>query len=464
MSDSIGIVILAAGKGTRLKIETPKPLCPVMGKTLVDYVLNELNNFAQRKILDCVFDVVVGHSKDQVQSHISNTHPELNLNFSWQKEQLGTGHALQTYFDNNKKARDQEYTLVVCADTPLIQSSDYERLYDEMKSKKSDAIVASFITEKPFGYGRIVHSSGGLSIVEEKDASSEQKCIKEVNSALYLFRTEHITKHIYSLDNKNKSNELYLTDLFKPEYSVSNLLFENEKSFIGVNNLVQLAECEQELMKRKIESLQLSGVRFLNPMTVYLEQSVEVMAGAVIYPSVTLLGKTKIGAGTILESGVFIKDSQVGKKNIIKAHSYFEGVVVDSNTQIGPMARLREGTEISSGCKIGNFVETKKAKLAKGSKVSHLSYVGDAEIGEETNIGCGFITCNYDGTKKHKTIIGKNSFIGSDCQVVAPINIGDEAYVGSGSTITDDIPSGAFAIARSRQTTKENMAKKFIKK
>jgi bifunctional UDP-N-acetylglucosamine pyrophosphorylase/glucosamine-1-phosphate N-acetyltransferase len=225
----------------------------------------------------------------------------------------------------------------------------------------------------------------------------------------------------------------------------------------------QLAECTSLLRARKIKQLMLDGVEFLNPQTVHIDDDVTIGIGSVIYPNVTLLGKTKIGERVVVESGAFIKNSQIQNDSEILAHSYLEEALVHEDVTIGPMARLRPGADIGSQSKIGNFVEVKKSKLERGVKVSHLSYVGDAEIGENSNIGCGFISCNYDGVNKHKTKIGKNTFIGSDCQMVAPISVGDDAFVAAGSTITKDVPSGAFAISRAQQMTKEGAAKRFLK-
>jgi bifunctional UDP-N-acetylglucosamine pyrophosphorylase/glucosamine-1-phosphate N-acetyltransferase len=250
----------------------------------------------------------------------------------------------------------------------------------------------------------------------------------------------------------------------KKDENVIAKVFDNEDCFLGVNNLLQLETVENILLTEKKRNLALSGVRFIQSHSIYLEDMVDIEPGCTIYPSVSLHGATTIKEGCVLENGVIVKDSNIASNTLVKAYSYIEGATIGSDCAIGPMARIREGSEFSEQCKIGNFVETKKSKFHKGVKVSHLSYVGDAEIGEETNIGCGFITCNYDGANKHKTIIGKRSFIGSDCQMIAPIEIGDEAFVGSGSTINKNVPSGAFAIARAKQETREGAAARFIQK
>ncbi len=465
MSDSVNIVFLAAGKGTRLKVDIAKPLIELLGAPLVDYVIDGIEEFEEKENLQTKYGFVVGYKKDEVESFVRQRLPQDKIEFAHQVEQLGTGHALKTYFDSNPSGYEQEYTLVVCADTPLIREDVYEKLYSDLKKSKADAVCASFHTDNPSGYGRIVKNSGlGFKIVEEKDATEVERKITEVNSGLYIFKTSHIKEHINNLNDNNKSGEFYLTDLFKEDQNVKTYCFDSESDFLGVNNLVQLEQAERIIKNRINESHMLAGVRIKNSETVLIEKTAKIDAGVVIHPNVSIFGNSSLETGTILENGVIVKDSKIGSYNLIKANSYLEGCIVGDNTALGPMARLREGSVIGDKCKLGNFVETKKVYLEKGVKVSHLSYVGDAEVGENTNIGCGFITCNYDGANKHKTIIGKNSFIGSDCQMIAPISIGNESYIGSGSTINQDVPDGAFAIARQRQVTKEDMAKKFIKK
>ena len=464
MADSIGIVILAAGKGTRLKLDIAKALCPIQGKSLIDFVVQELKSFVANEKLNATLSVVVGHLKDEVKHHVEKVFPSDKIQFAWQKEQLGTADALKSYFENDPNAWSRTYTLVACADTPLLTAQDFSKLYHEIHaSNELQAVAATFHAEDPTGYGRILKGENGFDIIEQKDASQAELLIKEVNSGLYIIKTEHIKKHLFDIDSHNKSNEFYLTDLFKQQFAVKPCLFKNAASFLGVNNLVQLEVAEKALQQRKIELLQLSGVRFINSSSCYIEDEVEVGIGTVIYPGVHLAGKTKIGKNCVIENGVIVKDSQVSDEVTLLGHSYLEEAIVESHCSIGPMARIRPGSKIGEDCKIGNFVETKKVELSKGVKVSHLSYVGDAQIGENTNIGCGFITCNYDGANKHKTIIGRDSFVGSDCQMIAPITLGERVYIGSGSTINKDVPDGAFAIARQKQTTKLDMAQRFLK-
>lgn len=463
MADKINIVILAAGKGSRLKSDIAKPLCRALERPIVDYVIQELKEFVGVTKLDAQFHIIIGHQGEKVQDHIKESAKTLNPKFTWQKEQLGTGHALMTFFEQNEEAKKNEYTLVVCADTPLITKEVFGTLYHSIKENDSQAVCATFETPSPRGYGRIQRGEVGFCIIEEKDATSDQRLIKEVNSALYIFRTDHIEKRINHLDQNNKAGEFYLTDLLKIGDNVTAELFEDANLFIGINDLYQLAEVEEIMLKKKIANLAYSGIRFIKPSTIYLSHEVSIDEGSVIGPNTFLTGKTHIGKNCVIESGCTIKDSDIDQGSLIKANTYLEGAQIGRECAIGPMARLREGSIIGDNCKLGNFVETKKVVFQKGSKASHLSYIGDAQIGEGTNLGCGFITCNYDGKNKHKTIIGNDSFIGSDTQVVAPITIGDECFVASGSTITENMPDKSFAIARQKQVTKKNYAKHFLK-
>ncbi|GAB4010839.1 MAG: bifunctional UDP-N-acetylglucosamine diphosphorylase/glucosamine-1-phosphate N-acetyltransferase GlmU [Bdellovibrio sp.] len=457
--DSIGLVILAGGEGKRLKLNVPKPLAPIRSKKLIDFPLRVCFDFLGDK--NGIVSVVVGHRREEVESHVKSLFP--NTIFAIQKEQKGTADALKSYFNDVQSASKQKYTAVICADTPMLTVEEVEVLYKNLITRNLDAVAATFQVENPKGYGRIVRGSKGFSIVEEKDATPEQKFINEVNSGLYFFKTEYILKHINQIDSKNASSEFYLTDLFKSDRNVEAILFQDSFKFFGVNDLVQLGDMEKKMNKEKIKRLIENGVYFIDRSQVYIEEDVNVAPGVTIYPNVFLHGKTEIQSGCIIEVGSVIKDSILSKSVHIKAYSYIEKAKIDDDATIGPFAHLRPDSQIGTKSKIGNFVETKNVILHKGVKVSHLSYVGDAEVGDDSNLGCGFITCNYDGAKKHKTKIGKGCFIGSDSQMIAPLTIGDECYVASGSTINQDMPSGSFAIARERQVTKEGMARRFIK-
>lgn len=466
MADKFALVILAAGQGTRLKLNCPKALAPVMGRSLIDYVIDGLCEFKSHISDHSRIGVVTGHMRERVENHLKNSYGALNIDCAFQEKQLGTADALKAFYKGCSWGKDSDYTLITCADTPLIRAQDLQKLYQIIQKDNLDAVAATFCEENPHGYGRIIRSKtkSGFHIVEEKDADSEQKKVNEVNSGLYIIKTSFVLNHIEKLSNNNKSGEFYLTDLFQDDFKVSPVLFDHSELFLGVNNLEQLETAQRLLGKRKVKKLQASGVRFLDSSSVLIDESVEIGAATTIYPQVSLHGKTVIGEGVVLEQGVVIKDSVLEGPLEIKAYSYLEECKVKANASVGPFARLRPGADIGSKAKVGNFVEIKKSILHQGAKVSHLSYVGDAEIGENSNIGCGFITCNYDGAKKHKTVVGKNTFIGSDSQAVAPVSIGDNCFVACATTVTDNMPDGSFSISRNRQTTKPGLAHKFLKK
>ncbi len=461
MNLTIGAVILAAGEGKRLKLDAPKPLAPCLDKKLVDYPIRELQKFFSRNKLEGFKTAVVGHQKELVQTYIAGRYPDVK--YAVQVKQLGTADALRAYFDSSTDTHKLDYTLVICADTPVVSEAELTKMLELLQSEKCDAVAATFKEENPKGYGRIIRGSKGFHIVEEKDATDEQRKITEVNSGLYLLKTEYVLEHLKNVDSNNKSGEFYLTDIFKDDLNVKALCFPHGNVFLGVNNLEQLEMVETILRTQKICSLREEGVRFIDSSHTYIDDEVEIGAGTVIYPNTYISGKTQIGKNVVIEMGAQIKDSIVADNAKVLAYSILEGAKLGQKAHAGPFARLRPGADIGPESKIGNFVEIKKSVLDRGVKVSHLSYVGDAFIGEETNIGCGFITCNFDGVNKHITRIGKNSFIGSDSQTVAPIEIGDDCFVASASTITKNMPNGSFAISRGHQTTKEGMAKKFIK-
>ena len=465
MADSFGLVILAAGQGTRLKLNIPKPLAPIMGKKLVDFPVKASLSFLEKNGLGFL-GFVTGFGKDEVENYIKDSYSSQdNFRFAFQEKQLGTGDALRSYFQKIPEASAQTYTIVLCADVPVMEDSDIQKLYNFVKENNLEGAAATFKEDKPFGYGRVIRGKKGFKIVEEKEASEEEQKVDEVNSGFYVLKTKYILKYIDSLSSNNKSGEFYLTDLFSQGENIEPLLFEEGSRFIGVNDLRQLEIADRTIRGRKMKYLRDEiGVRFIDINHTYVEEDVSMEMGVLLYPNSFITGKTIIKEGATVETGCIIKDSVVEEDVEIKAYSHLEKVIIRKKAVIGPYARLREGSDIGSESKIGNFVETKKAVLSKGVKVSHLSYVGDAEIGEDSNIGCGFITCNYDGINKHKTKIGKGCFIGSDSQMIAPLNIGDECYIASGSTISKDLPTGAFGIGRARQEIKEGMAKKFIKK
>ena len=462
MNLSIGAVILAAGEGKRLKIDLPKPLAPCLDKKLVDFPILELEKFFIQNQLNGKMTAVVGHRRDEVQNYIHSRYPKVS--FAVQEKQLGTADALRSYFDSNEEAAKYSYTLVICADTPVISEKELSEMYMILKNENLDAVAATFIEPNPAGYGRIVKSSKGFHIVEEKDADIEVRKINEVNSGLYIVKTTYILEHLKTVNSNNKSGEFYLTDIFKAGLNVKAHCFSEKDVFLGVNNLLQLETVEKALRQRIIQLHRDNGVRFVDSSQVYIDSDVTIGYGTVIYPGVFLSGRTEIGKYATLRFGAIVTDSKIDDYAQVLDYTSIEGSHLKTKVSAGPYTRIRPGTVLGESCKIGNFVELKKAVLEKGVKVSHLSYVGDAFIGEESNIGCGFITCNYDGIHKHITKIGKNCFIGSDSQTVAPVEIGDNCFVASSSTITKSMPNGSFAISRSPQVTKEGVAHRFIKK
>jgi bifunctional UDP-N-acetylglucosamine pyrophosphorylase/glucosamine-1-phosphate N-acetyltransferase len=463
--NNIGIAILAAGEGKRLKLDCPKPLAPLCGGVLFDYISDTLESFLEKaKLSNYLATAVIGHKKEMMLDYFKAKTGKLELQTAVQKQQNGTADALSAYFSECPNNYETDYTLVVCADTPLLESEDIFNLYQTAIKNNSDATLASFELSNPYGYGRILKQNNKVVIREEKDASSDEKKVNEVNSGVYIFKTEFLKSNLSKIGSNNASNEFYLTDLFEMATNASAVKFQQGDVFQGVNTLVQLSEVETLMRKKINQKHMLNGVRMLSPESTFIDRNVEIGQGTVIYPNCYITGKTTIGLNCSIGLGSYLKNMKLGDKVEVKTSCHLESSILNNSVAVGPFAHIRPDCELSEGAKIGNFVELKKSKLDKGAKVSHLSYVGDAEIGENTNIGCGFITCNYDGANKHKTIIGKNCFIGSDSQMVAPVTIGDDCYVASGSTITHSMNSGDFAIARARQETKPGLARKFIKK
>lgn len=416
MKHRINIVVLAAGEGKRMKTKWPKPLVPILGKCLIDFPLHAAFTFLEEGKFTGDVTVVLGHGKEEVKSYLDSENKKLF--YCIQENQLGTADALRSFFSQGKSPLDNDWTLILCADTPLIGSETLKKMVEKLE--ESDGVVATFKTPRPKGYGRIVKNGDSLLIVEEKDATDLERQIQEVNSGLYLFKTSFLTRALDKIDNNNAQKEFYLTDVFKHSKNLKSLLFEEESIFLGVNDLNQLSQAEKLLREKKNQKLMESGVRLMDPANTFIDYDVEIGTGVLVYPGTFIMGKTTIAEGSTIEHGSLIKNSHIGKNVTIKSMSYIDDVVIKDDCQIGPFARLRPGTEVGQDSKIGNFVEIKKSILAKGVKVSHLSYVGDANIGNNTNIGCGFITCNYDGKNKHQTTIGEDSFIGSDTQMIAP--------------------------------------------
>lgn len=437
-------IVLAAGKGTRMKSKLPKVLHKTGGKEMINQVFSILSESEVDEII-----VVLGHEAEKIEEKLS-----LPAKIVLQMEQLGTGHAVMQAVNY---INGEDEILLICGDTPLFTGDTIKKASKLHKESQSVVTVLTSIIDNPTGYGRIIRSADGLSvlgIVEEKDCREDEKKINEINTGTYFFSGSFLKENLLKIDNKNAQGEYYLTDLLKIACELGlktrGYVLEDPAESLGINDRSQLAEAEKILRKRKIHQLMMSGVTFIDPETAYIDSQVKISPDVIIYPNVIIEGETEIGEDNVIGPDTRIIDSKIGANNTIERTKIIESNV-GSNCSIGPYAFLRPGANIGNGVKIGDFVEIKNSVVGKGSKIPHLTYVGDAEVGENVNIGCGTITCNYDGKNKYKTTIKDRSFIGSNTNLVAPVTIGEDAYVGAGSTITMDVPAKNLAIARSRQ-------------
>ena len=437
-------ICLAAGKGTRMKSALPKVLHKVGGRTMLEQVLGEVRASG---VQDCC--IVVGHGAEQVQAALGD-----GYTFALQQPQLGTGHCVQCAMPS--VAADSDAVLIVCGDTPLLTAATLTALRDKFAASGAAGIVLTAVMPDPTGYGRIIRDDAGnvCAIVEEKDAAAEQKAVREINTGAYIFAYGELCDAIGRLDNNNAQHEYYLTDVIRLLAAkgclVDTLVVDDPVETMGVNDRVQLAEAAAELRRRKNRELMLSGVTIIDPASCYIEQDVQVGQDTVIYPHCQLRGNTVIGAGCVLDGECILTDTVVGDDSRL-TKVVADKAVIGQRANIGPFAYLRPGTRLADDVKVGDFAEIKNARIGKGSKIPHLSYVGDAEVGEHVNIGCGTITCNYDGVNKHLTKIGNNVFIGSNTNLVAPVEVADDAFVGAGSTITRPVEAGALAVERGKR-------------
>lgn len=444
----LSIIILAAGKGTRMKSPLPKVLHPVAGIPMIHNSIQAAFSAGAGEIR-----IVVGYQGNMVKQVVD----PLGAICFFQNEQLGTAHAVRS-----AQVDTLEGTVVIMnGDHPLIEGTDILAFVKEFNECKADLALVTCDLPNPGQMGRIVRQHGEIkAIVEAKDASVETLKIKEINTGIYIAKAETLQEYLPKIKNFNVQKEYYLTDIVSlclEDQCKVIAIKANKKVAVGVNSQEELARATKLVFQRKAKRLMEEGVIFLNPKTTYVEETVEIGMGSVIYPNVFLRGKTKLGSFTVVEPNCFISDSEIANSVQVKAGSYIEKSKIADNCSVGPYARLRPETELEAEAHIGNFVELKKVKFGKKSKAGHLTYLGDAEIGEDVNIGCGTITCNYAvDRKKYKTKIGSGVFVGSDTQFVAPIEIGDNAVIGSGSTITKDVPAQALAVARGKQFIKEN--------
>ena len=434
-----------------MKSELPKVIHEVNGIPMISKIIKVLEILKPEENI-----LILGHKKEEVLKVVGE-----NADYVVQTEQLGTGHAVLQAKD---KLKDYDGdVMILCGDTPLLREETLKELYKFHKDTDSVTTILTSIYDNPFGYGRIVKENGLVkAIVEEKEADAEIKKIKEVNAGVYCFKGRELFEALSKITNNNEKGEYYLTDVIGIQVGegkqVQSYVLSDNIEILGVNSKVELAQASKVLRDRKNIELMEKGAILIDPATVYIEEDVEIGRDTIIYPGAVLQGKTVIGENCQILGASRIVDS-ILRNNIKVESSVIEDSILENGVTIGPFAHLRPKSHLKEKVHIGNFVEVKKSVLEKGVKAGHLTYLGDAQIGEDTNIGAGTITCNYDGKNKFKTIVGKNSFIGSDSMLVAPVIIGENALVGAGSVITKDVPDNSLAVSRSKQIIKNDWRK-----
>ncbi len=454
MSD-LHVVVLAAGKGTRMKSALPKVLHRVAGAPMIEYVLSSAAALGPQSTT-----IVVGHQAQKLESALAR---HRDVTFVVQEPQLGTAHALLTAEAALGGARG---TLVMLSgDVPLLTADTLKRLVQVHTRARAAATVMTAVVDDPHGYGRIARDGGEIArIVEERDASSTERAIREINAGIYAFAIEGLFTAIRAIASDNAQGEYYLPDLVaiyrRKGLGVETVTVSNAEEIRGVNSRSELADVSRIVRRAKVDELMAAGVTIEDPATAYIDREVTVGADTIIHPAVSLEGPTTVGAGCEIHSGVRIVNSRIGSRVTIANHSVLTDVTVGDGVTIGPFAHLRMQAAVHEGAKVGNFVELKKTDLGPGSKAMHLAYLGDARIGANVNIGAGTITCNYDGTAKNTTTIEDGAFIGSDTQLIAPVTVGKDAYVGSGTTVREDVPAGSLAVSAGKQRNIEGWVEK----
>jgi bifunctional UDP-N-acetylglucosamine pyrophosphorylase/glucosamine-1-phosphate N-acetyltransferase len=447
----LAIVIMAGGKGTRLKSKRAKVLHEIGGKALLRHVIASASQIVAPQDIY----VVVGHQAALVEAAVKNT----GVRFIHQEEQRGTGHAIQTA---KSAVRDYQQLLVLSGDVPLLKSETIARLRNFHIDQRAAMSVLTAAPADPNGYGRVLRKKPDApevkAIVEQKALTPEQRSVREINSGIYAFKTEPLFTHISELKTDNAHGEYYLTDMAGHLVTAGERVVALEAAtateVLGANTIAEMMDLDRELRLETARKLMAQGVTILHPETTVIDADVEIGADTVIEPFVQLLGETKIGEDCRIRSYSIIENSTLADGVLVRQGSTIVNSRVATKAEIGPYSHLRPESEIGEGAHVGNFVETKKVKIGKGSKANHLSYLGNSEIGSGVNVGAGTITCNYDGVSKHLTVIGDGVFVGSDSTLVAPVVIGEGAYIAAGSTITEDVPANALALGRARQTTK----------
>ncbi|SKA95393.1 UDP-N-acetylglucosamine pyrophosphorylase /glucosamine-1-phosphate N-acetyltransferase [Caloramator quimbayensis] len=450
--DSCYGIVLAAGEGKRMKSKLPKVLHKICGKAMIDYVTDSIKSAGVND-----FVVVIGHGKDIVKSHLGSEVKTVE-----QDRQLGTGHAVMCCEDF-LKGKDG-VVIVLAGDAPLINANTISNVLQYHSLNGFSTTILTANVENPKGFGRIIRDNDGNveRIVEDKDATSDERKVKEINSGTYCFNISELLFALKKINNNNAQGEYYLTDvieILKKDGKKIGAYVSDFTEFMGVNSRVQLYEAGIVMKERINKKLMEDGVTIIDPLSTYIDASVKIGKDTVVYPNTIIEGNTSIGEDCIIGPNSRIANSII-ENGVECQYSVVLESIIKCDAKIGPFAYIRPESEIGKKVKIGDFVEVKKSKIGDGTKVPHLTYVGDAQIGEGCNLGCGTITVNYDGTNKHNTIIGDKSFIGCNTNLVAPVKIGNNAYVAAGSTITDDVPDGALAVAREKQVNKEGWVEK----
>jgi bifunctional UDP-N-acetylglucosamine pyrophosphorylase/glucosamine-1-phosphate N-acetyltransferase len=446
---ALDVLVLAAGMGKRLRSKTIKLLHPVAGRPMVAHVLAAAAELVPRQLI-----TVVGHQADLVREALGDS----GTRFVLQREQRGTGHAVL----QAARLIDPRATLLVLnGDLPTIRASTLRSFVARHRRSGATLSVLSAEVPDPTGYGRVVRDGQGRirAVVEQKDASAEERGIREINCGIYCARAEPLLRMLRRLTPNNAQGEYYLTDavrgLLEQGERVAAVLHAEAEELLGVNTRQELAQAGQTLHARKAAQLQEAGVTLVDASRTLIDPRAHVGADSVIYPNVIIEGPSSVGRECVIRQGTRLSNTTVDDRAEILDYCVIEDSHVGAGARVGPFARLRPGSTLEADTRVGNFVEIKKSRLGRGSKANHLSYLGDATIGPECNVGAGTITCNYDGSAKHATLLGRGVFVGSDTQLVAPVSIGDGAYVGAGTTVTKDVPPGALAISRAPQTNLE---------
>jgi bifunctional UDP-N-acetylglucosamine pyrophosphorylase/glucosamine-1-phosphate N-acetyltransferase len=449
--EALASIVLAAGKGTRMKSGVIKVLHHVAGLPMIAWPVAAAREAGSDPIV-----LVIGHQATAVQGVFRGS---ADIRCAMQEEQLGTGHAVACALEALNDFRGT--VLILCGDTPLLRPETLKEMLAFHRGHQAAITVLTAVMDDPYGYGRVVRDDAGrvTRIVEQKDADPEEQEIREINSGIYCMDSGFLSSNIRGIGNDNAQGEYYLTDLLAiavgKGLTCLAMPTADADEIMGVNDRVQLAEAARILRRRINRDHMLNGVTMIDPDTVYIDRGVTIGADTIIHPGCRIDGGAVIGSGCEIEQNVSISGCRIGDDCHIKAASVLEDSELGEDVAIGPMAHLRPGTVLGSKVKIGNFVETKKIVMGEGSKASHLTYLGDAEIGRNVNIGCGTITCNYDGVNKHRTVIGDDVFIGSDVQLVAPVSVGRNSLVAAGTTVTADVPPDSLALSRTPQLNKE---------